>query len=197
MIQTEGIAKPRCGSFARIGLPLCVRSPETTQLFDPTPWLPTSPAPRSKPARLTTVEPMCARSARAEAFASLSAATVAIEERALPGAAAVPADAPAPPEPARPVGVMTGAVVSYAGKSSSVLAVLPRRASARSRKISLSTLLPSDHAWTFCQVAVSSGVHGSSVTPPIPPDPDNNPATTNGVDKRPLCSLIQAFTPSA
>src|SRR6266480_3650317 len=75
MIQTDGIAKPRCGSLARIGLPLCVLSRETTQLFDPTPLLPTSPAPRSKPARPATAEPMCARSARAAALASLSEAT--------------------------------------------------------------------------------------------------------------------------
>ena len=37
MIQTDGIPNPRCGSLARIGLPLIVRSPEMTQLFEPMP----------------------------------------------------------------------------------------------------------------------------------------------------------------
>ena len=93
--------------------------------------------------------------------------------------------------------MITGADGSYGGNSSSVRAGSPSLASARNRKISASALPPSDHAWTFCHVAVSSGVQGSSVKPPIPPLPDRRPATTNGVDRRPWCSVIQAFTPSA
>ena len=74
-------------------------------------------------------------------------------------APAAPSD---PPDPFMPRGVITGADASYGGNSSSVRAGSPSRASARNRKISASTLPPSDHAWTFCHVTVSSVVHGSS-----------------------------------
>src|SRR5260221_6265465 len=33
--QIEGACKPRCGSLARSGLPVSLRAPDTTQLFDP------------------------------------------------------------------------------------------------------------------------------------------------------------------
>ena len=35
--QIEGIWMPRCMSLASSGLPLAVRLPDTTQLFEPTP----------------------------------------------------------------------------------------------------------------------------------------------------------------
>ena len=53
------------------------------------------------------------------------------------------------------------------------------------------------NAWTFCQVAVSSVVQCSNVYPPTPPRPDFSPANTKAVDRLPLCSSIQALTPSA
>jgi hypothetical protein len=35
--HTGGAVRPRCGSFASSGLPLALRLPLTTQLFDPAP----------------------------------------------------------------------------------------------------------------------------------------------------------------
>ena len=37
MYQMDGIMTPRWGSFARMGLPLAVCAPETTQSFEPRP----------------------------------------------------------------------------------------------------------------------------------------------------------------
>jgi hypothetical protein len=44
--QIEGIWMPRCGSLARIGLPLAVRDPAMTQLLLPMP----APVPKARPA---------------------------------------------------------------------------------------------------------------------------------------------------
>jgi len=56
---------------------------------------------------------------------------------------------------------------------------------------------PNDNAWTFCHVAVSRVVQGSRWKPPMPPEPERKPLTTNGIDSDPLCWSIHAFTPSA
>src|SRR5689334_15454476 len=184
MIQTDGMPNPRCGSLASRGLPLCVFDPATTQLFEPTPCSPARPPPMSKPAIVLIELPRWARSASAMASVADSA------DGDVPGDApgcpepepepepGFPDAGPAPPSPIAVVAVMTGIAGSYGGKSSSVFFGSPSRASASSRKISESTLPPSDHAWTFCQVAVSSGVHGSSEYPPMPPRPDLSPANT-------------------
>src|SRR3569623_95817 len=36
--QIEGMLKLKCGSFARSGVPVSDKAPDTTQLFEPLPW---------------------------------------------------------------------------------------------------------------------------------------------------------------
>ena len=207
MIQIDGIPKPRCGSLARIGLPVGVRSPEMTQLLEPTPRPPTRPPPPPNPAISATPD------AR---WASATSAAAACPRRA-PARGRVRHDQRPSPRPrrlsrrgtglaGRPV---PGAVaedvrrrddggVRVIGREQLVRSRgSPSSSSAGSRKISSRRSRRATRPGPSATLRCRAGSTAPARTRRCRRYPERTPATTNGVESRPLFSRIQAFTPSA
>src|ERR1700690_3497864 len=72
MIQTEGMLIPRWGSLASRALPSALLAPDTTQLFEPTPWSPRIPWAGSIPAVAAIDWPSAARGRMPSAWLGLS-----------------------------------------------------------------------------------------------------------------------------
>ncbi len=117
MYQTDGIEMPRCGSLASRAPPVVEIDGATTQLFEPIPWSEASPSAASRPAIRSAACPSAATERQATAWASSrgpaigggAEAAMADGLAAGTGSTCAVTDAPAPPEPGRPVGVITGA----------------------------------------------------------------------------------------
>src|SRR6185503_5116813 len=110
MYQIEGIETPRCGSLARRAPPVCDIPGPTTQSLEPIPWSEARPSASSSPAVWRSPWPRPAIERQAAASAGpigrgVGADALVVVDPVSTGVAL----APAPPDPGKPLGVMTGA----------------------------------------------------------------------------------------
>ena len=165
MYQTDGIPRPRCGSFARSADP----SP-TTAARRPTRWSRCRgrrPGPGRRPGRRGATAARLV-SARSEPRGWIARARRASRCDRGPPSGVVDGDV------ARPVaeGTITGPSAGYGGIRASV-SRSPIFASARRRKTSVSKLPPRFHDWTFAQ---ATGIERRPWLPRHSPDRRRSPS---------------------